>query len=154
MTGFKPHVCVGSDRSTNWTTTTAHSNTFRGHFGQTWSWHCLIYRLTEHNFFNINFADHWIWTMDLWYWKRPLYQLSHNHCPTIILYFHFYRWKMSFDIGEHLILLNFGNIFIGPFSTGLDKLIPFQSFSLLNSKHFRHISDKKTEPSKPLSNND
>ena len=21
--------------------------------------------------------------MDLSYWKRPLYQLSHNHCPTL-----------------------------------------------------------------------
>ena len=30
---------------------------------------------------SINFADHWIRTADLWYWKQPLYQLSHNHCP-------------------------------------------------------------------------
>ena len=30
--------------------------------------------------FNINFADDWIWTADLWYQKRPVYQLSHNHC--------------------------------------------------------------------------
>ena len=30
---------------------------------------------------SINFADDWIQTADLWYWKRPLYQLSHNHCP-------------------------------------------------------------------------
>ena len=31
--------------------------------------------------FNINiiFADDWIQTGDLWYRKRPLYQLSHNH---------------------------------------------------------------------------
>ena len=33
--------------------------------------------------FNINFADDWIRTADLWYWKQPLYQLSHNH------YWHF-----------------------------------------------------------------
>ena len=32
--------------------------------------------------FSIKFADDWIRTTDLWYWKRPLYQLSHNHCPT------------------------------------------------------------------------
>ena len=31
---------------------------------------------------SINFADDWIWTVDLWYWKRSLYQLRHNHCPT------------------------------------------------------------------------
>ena len=30
-----------------------------------------------------NFADDWIWTADLWYWKRPLCQLSHNHYPKI-----------------------------------------------------------------------
>ena len=29
--------------------------------------------------FNINFADDWIRAVDLWYWKRMLYQLSHNH---------------------------------------------------------------------------
>ena len=29
--------------------------------------------------FNMNFADDWIRTADLWYWKQPLYQLSHNH---------------------------------------------------------------------------
>ena len=27
------------------------------------------------------FADDWIRTTDLWYWKQLLYQLSHNHCP-------------------------------------------------------------------------
>ena len=30
-----------------------------------------------------NFADVWKWTADLWGWKRPLYQLSHNHCPSL-----------------------------------------------------------------------
>ena len=29
----------------------------------------------------IKVADNWIRTVDLWYQKRPLYQLSHNHCP-------------------------------------------------------------------------
>ena len=24
----------------------------------------------------------WIRTADLWYWKRPLYQLSNSHCPS------------------------------------------------------------------------
>ena len=37
---------------------------------------------------SINFADDWIRTADLWYWKRPRYQLSHTttahpiHCLT------------------------------------------------------------------------
>ena len=34
----------------------------------------------------INFADDWIRTADLWYWKRPLYQLSHNHFPFLFLF--------------------------------------------------------------------
>ena len=34
--------------------------------------------------FNINFADDWIRTADLWYLKRPLYQLSLNHCIMFI----------------------------------------------------------------------
>ena len=29
--------------------------------------------------FNMNFADDLSQTSDLWYQKRPLYQLSHNH---------------------------------------------------------------------------
>ena len=32
--------------------------------------------------FNINFADDWSRTADLWYQKQPLYQLSHNHFPV------------------------------------------------------------------------
>ena len=32
---------------------------------------------------NLNIAYEWIRTEDLWYRKRPLYQLSHNHCPEI-----------------------------------------------------------------------
>ena len=36
--------------------------------------------------FNVNFADDWIRTMDIWCWKQPLYQLSHNHCPEIFYF--------------------------------------------------------------------
>ena len=32
--------------------------------------------------FNINFADDWIRTTDLWNWKRLLYQLSHDNWPN------------------------------------------------------------------------
>ena len=32
---------------------------------------------------SLNFADDWIRTADLWYRKRPLYQLSHHHCQSI-----------------------------------------------------------------------
>ena len=33
--------------------------------------------------FNINFVDDWIRTADLWYWKQPLYKLSHNQFLTV-----------------------------------------------------------------------
>ena len=35
---------------------------------------CSIYKFLH---------DDWIRTADLWYRKRPLYQLRHDHCPTI-----------------------------------------------------------------------
>ena len=40
--------------------------------------------LTFQQFINFikNFADDWIRTRDLWYLKRPLCQLSHNHFQT------------------------------------------------------------------------
>ena len=35
---------------------------------------------------DIKFTDDWIRTAELWSLKRPLYQLSHNHCPVKQLY--------------------------------------------------------------------
>ena len=32
-----------------------------------------------------NVADEWIWTLDFWNWKRPLYQLSHNQCQILCI---------------------------------------------------------------------
>ena len=43
--------------------------------------------------FNINFADDWIQTADLWNRKQPLYQLSHNHFPIL----------SKFDALKHLV---------------------------------------------------
>ena len=33
--------------------------------------------------FNKTFVDDGIWTADLWFKKWPLFQLNHNHCPTV-----------------------------------------------------------------------
>ena len=45
--------------------------------------HFRLFRTFESKWmFNINFADCWIRTEDLWLWKRPLYQLSHNLLPS------------------------------------------------------------------------
>ena len=44
------------------------------------------------------FADDWNWTTDLWCKKRPLYQLSHNHCPkTVLLRTNFWTNFLSQD---------------------------------------------------------
>ena len=45
---------------------------------------------------SINFADDWIRTADLWYQKRPLYQLSHNHCPVNRLFLVIISTKIRF----------------------------------------------------------
>ena len=34
--------------------------------------------------FNVNFADDWIQTADLWSWKRPLYQTTAQRCREIL----------------------------------------------------------------------
>ena len=58
-----------------------------------------LIRLIEH----LKFSDDWMWTADLWCWKRSLYQLSHNHYPIfriclsvglIQLFISFY-WRAS-----------------------------------------------------------
>ena len=41
---------------------------------------CLFNTFDSNQMFKINFADDWIWTADLGYWKQLLYQLSHSHC--------------------------------------------------------------------------
>ena len=38
---------------------------------------------------HVNFAFDWIRTADPWCWKRPLYQLHHNHWPRWV-YFYIY----------------------------------------------------------------
>ena len=42
---------------------------------------------------NINIANGWIWTVDLWCWKQPLYQINLNHFQLIIfdLFLDFWR---------------------------------------------------------------
>ena len=57
-------------------------------FFKKWAIPCIFFfifvfsiQLTVNIQYNI-FADEWIQTADLWIWKRPLYQLSHHHCPN------------------------------------------------------------------------
>ena len=38
--------------------------------------------------FNINFANDWIQTADLWYWKQPLCQLSHTTTARVFKHLH------------------------------------------------------------------
>ena len=66
------------------------------------------------------FANDWIWTENLWNWKRLLYQLSHNHCPQwtcsspsikerLFLSQNFFfqerqNWCQHFDISKLLLI--------------------------------------------------
>ena len=43
-------------------------------------------QLTANKCSILKFANDWIRTTGLWYWKRPLYQLSHNHRPNCLVY--------------------------------------------------------------------
>ena len=45
----------------------------------------LFYKQLTVNKCSIKVADDWIRTRILWYWKRPLCQLRHNHCPRDFL---------------------------------------------------------------------
>ena len=53
--------------------------------------------------FNINLANDWIRTVDLWYWKQPLYQLIHNHCPMSLQMFPVpdFMDKLSCSVNKH-----------------------------------------------------
>ena len=41
----------------------------------------LFYKQLTVNICSLKVADYWIWTRVLWYWKQPLCQQRHNHCP-------------------------------------------------------------------------
>ena len=48
--------------------------------------------------FNNNFAGDWSRTADLWYRKRLLYQLSHNHFLGLFFLFSFFdKYSTNFD---------------------------------------------------------
>ena len=48
--------------------------------------HFRLFNTVDSNCSIKTFADDWIRTEDLLKWKRPLYQQSHNPCPTNVLY--------------------------------------------------------------------
>ena len=50
--------------------------------------------------FNINFANDWIQTADVWYWKRPLNQLCHNHSSTIFAVIKFTPYRVLSQISR------------------------------------------------------
>ena len=49
-----------------------------GHSCPLFLYFCLFYCTIG----RLNLASAWIQSTDLMGWKQPLYQLSHNHCPT------------------------------------------------------------------------
>ena len=63
--------------------------------------------------FNIIFANDWIWPADLWNWKQPLYQLSHNHYHCLL----FFGWQNLKDVTYFTILGVVVIAFHCPYST-------------------------------------
>ena len=49
--------------------------------------------------FHLKIADDWIRTAHLWYWKRPLYQLSHNHFPML----NFFNYYLSDRTANNIV---------------------------------------------------
>ena len=54
-----------------------------GHSRPLFLYFCLFYKQLTVNKCSIKVADDWIRTQVLWYQKRPLCQLRHNHWPII-----------------------------------------------------------------------
>ena len=52
-------------------------------FFKKWASFVFSIQWTVNKFSILSFANDWIWTVDLWCRKRPLYQLSHNHGPYL-----------------------------------------------------------------------
>ena len=75
------------------------------------------------------FAYDWIRTADLWYQKRPLSQLSHNHCPTSFSLFVCVCPSLSHN---HLKLAQFSStlchLLLMPL---LLRLLPWQNCNLI-----------------------
>ena len=46
----------------------------------------IFYQQLIGNIGPIKMADDWIRTADFWYWKRPLYKLRYNHCPSLVFF--------------------------------------------------------------------
>ena len=60
----------------------------KGPFSASFSLFRLFNTVDRKQMFNINIANDWIQTADLWYQKELLYELSHNHCPFIGYFTH------------------------------------------------------------------
>ena len=93
-------------------------------------------QLTEY----IKFTDVWIRLVDQWSQKRPLYQLSHNHCPTFknFVCCFLFEWKEVKVSNVMTQWLEIGNL------KSTYQCICFVEFSLpgssLQYKHVKNVS--------------
>ena len=56
-----------------------------GHYRPLFLYFRLFNAVARKQMFNVNFADDWIRTPDLWYWKQWHYQYSSHHFHILIL---------------------------------------------------------------------
>ena len=67
-----------------WGSWVCYANVKNGPFAASLLLYFRIFNTVDSNQSSLYFfADDWIRTADLWYWKRPLYQLCHDHCPML-----------------------------------------------------------------------
>ena len=82
--------------------------------GHSWSlflYFRLFYKQLTANKCSIKVADDWIRTWVLWYWKQPLCQLRHNHCPVvtivkIVFWTDENKWKRSQELSIKKLFSN------------------------------------------------
>ena len=80
----------------------------------------------------INFANGWIQTADLWYRKQLLYQPSHNHCPVLNIFLLDITYMMSnFDLTWGLHAQNISLFELGKIHLIWHYLLKYQSFNLV-----------------------
>ena len=111
--------------------------------------------------FNIFFASVWIETTDLWNWKQPLFQLSHNHCPVVVNWFltfgYLFSWtcfsackrprrslRMTKNENMHLgfksVCLYIYKCVTVILNTSFEYLIRFISWYSMLLRNYRHCS--------------
>ena len=76
-----------------------------GHSRLLFLYFCLFNKIDRKQMFHkILMMDDWSRTADLWCRKRPLYQLSHNHCPSK-QFSQIKNWRLQWNSTSEIIIM-------------------------------------------------